>query len=124
VGPEPLAVRGGLFVQPAGPLQVPAEDRGGGHDAAAAALAADQAKVGESGQRLAYNAAGDTELFLEFLFGGKGRPGQQGPFHDLPVQDVPDLRMKGRAFLPVQAVGPLPGLCPGWLHTHSDSFAA
>ncbi|MGX1160464.1 hypothetical protein RKD54_001373 [Pseudarthrobacter sp. SLBN-100] len=53
------------------PLNMPAEDWRCGYYAAAAALPPDQAEVGETGQGLAYDAAGKAELPLQFLFGGQ-----------------------------------------------------
>jgi hypothetical protein len=45
---QALAVRGSLFIQASGTLDVPAEDRRCGYYAAAAALASDQAEVGKA----------------------------------------------------------------------------
>src|SRR5687767_10611141 len=101
---------------------MPAEDWCGGDDAAAAALAANQSEVGQSGQGLPYHAAGNAELFLEFLLGRQGGAGVEGELQDLTVQDVPDLGVKRPPLLPVYAGRPLRGLRRSWLHTHADSF--
>jgi hypothetical protein len=102
VGAEALAMFRGLLIQAARALHVPAEDRCCGYDAAAAALSPYEAEVGEAGQGLAYDTAGDAELLLEFLFRGQRRAGREPQIHDLPVQDVPDLGVEGSAFFAVQ----------------------
>jgi hypothetical protein len=48
MGAQALAVRGRLFIQAAGALNVTSKDRCCGHHAAAAALASDQAEVGKA----------------------------------------------------------------------------
>ncbi|BCW78423.1 hypothetical protein NicSoilC5_04420 [Arthrobacter sp. NicSoilC5] len=66
---QALAVCCGLFVEAAGALYVPAKDRCCSYDAAAAALAANQAQVGEAGQRLAHDAPRDAELPRQLILG-------------------------------------------------------
>ncbi|GEB65657.1 hypothetical protein SAT01_31050 [Sinomonas atrocyanea] len=110
MGPQPLAVGGGLLIQTAGALELAPEDWRGCHDTAPAALASDESEVGQAGEGLAHDAAGDAELPLQFFLGGQGRAGVEREVKDLPVQDVPDLGMQWRAAVPIQQRGALCGL--------------
>jgi hypothetical protein len=89
-----LTTGSGLLVEAADSVDEAVQGGRRRYDAATAPQPVDQAEIGETGQSLSNDAAGDPEPLLQFFLGRKRVPGHEHLILDLLAQDVADLHMQ------------------------------